>query len=81
MVRGPHPVEKALLSAYGNNFMYPIDKWDRESYMLQAIVGLRKENRRRKQKMGDRKRKQKTRRKRDEKEFLFDIGRIKTLKC
>ena len=81
VVRGPHPVEKALLSAYGNNFMYPIDKWDRESYMLQAIVGLRKENRRRKQKMGDRKRKQKTRRKRDEKEFLFDIGRIKTLKC
>ena len=35
VVRGPHPVEKALISAYGHNFLHPIDKWvwERDSYV------------------------------------------------
>ena len=35
VVRGPHPIQDALISAYGHNYMYSIDKWvwDRDHFV------------------------------------------------
>ena len=64
VVRGPHPVEKALLSAYGNNFLYPIDKWvwDRESYVT-GYCRFEKRKQKKKTKNGRQKKKTKNKKK------------------